>query len=86
MEKRLVLAKKNEEIDYLHLLALNIKRGYRKKKIRSSDHMAFLTDIPARTISRLAKGEGGNPRLQTLIKIAKALDMTVPELFKGKEF
>jgi len=79
--KRLTLSKKTDNIDNNHLLAANIRKGFRRKKIRSVDHFAFISEIPASTVKRILREEG-NPNLSTLGRIAKALNISVSELLK----
>lgn len=60
-------------------LSKNVKR-LREKKGLSQDRLAKLADIANNTIIKIEQGENINPRLDTLKKIAKALEVSVDEL------
>ncbi len=60
-------------------LGKNLKK-LRYKKGLSQDRLAKLADIANNTIIKIEQGENVNPRLDTLRKIAKALDVSVDEL------
>lgn len=60
-------------------LAKNLKR-LREKKGLSQDRLAKLADIANNTIIKIEQGENINPRLDTLRKVAKALEVSVDEL------
>ena len=60
-------------------LGKNLKK-LRDKKGLSQDRLAKLADIANNTIIKIEQGENVNPRLDTLRKIAKALDVSVDEL------
>ena len=60
-------------------LSKNLK-GLRDKKGLSQDRLAKLADIANNTIIKIEQGENINPRLDTLRKIAKALDVKVDDL------
>ena len=60
-------------------LSKNLK-GLRDKKRLSQDRLAKLADIANNTIIKIEQGENINPRLDTLRKIAKALDVKVDDL------
>lgn len=65
------------------LIAKNLKR-LRGGMFKSE--LAKRANISRGTIERLEKGGGGKPpRLETLIKIADALEVSVEELFKKPE-
>lgn len=64
-----------------HLLAKNLKR-LREKKEFSQDRLAKLADVANNTIIKIEQGENVNPTLDTLKKIAKALDVSLEELLK----
>jgi len=57
-------------------------RKLRDKKGLSQDKLAKLADIANNTIIKIEQGENVNPRLDTLKKIAKALDVSVDELIE----
>lgn len=62
-------------------LARNLKK-LRKKKGLSQDRLAKLADVANNTIIKIEQGENINPTLDTLKKMAKALDVSVDELIQ----
>ena len=60
-------------------LPKNLKK-IREKKGLSQDRLAKLADVANNTIIKIEQGENINPTLDTLKKIAKALDVKVDEL------
>ncbi len=60
-------------------LSKNLKK-LREKKGLSQDRLAKLADIANNTIIKIEQGENMNPRLDTLKKIAKALEVKVDDL------
>jgi len=62
-------------------LANNLKK-LREKKGFSQDRLAKLADVANNTIIKIEQGENINPTLETLKKVAKALDVSVDELIK----
>ncbi len=60
-------------------LANNIMR-LRKQKGLSQERLARLSDVANNTIIKMESGENDNPTLETLRKVAKALDVSVDEL------
>ncbi|MFH1956703.1 MAG: helix-turn-helix transcriptional regulator [Patescibacteria group bacterium] len=60
-------------------LANNIMR-LRKQKDISQEKLARLSDVANNTIIKMESGENDNPTLETLRKVAKALDVSVDEL------
>ena len=60
-------------------LSKNLKK-LREKKGLSQDRLAKLADIANNTIIKIEQGENINPRLDTLKKIAKALEVKVDDL------
>lgn len=60
-------------------LSKNLKR-LREKKGLSQDRLAKLADVANNTIIKMEQGENLNPTLDTLKKIAKALEVSVDEL------
>lgn len=64
-----------------HLLAKNLKR-LREKKEFSQDRLAKLADVANNTIIKIEQGENVNPTLDTLKKVAKALDVSLEKLLK----
>ncbi len=59
----------------------NIKK-LRKKKSISQDKLSKLADISLNTVVKLELDQSPNPTLDTLKKIAKALDITIDDLIK----
>jgi transcriptional regulator with XRE-family HTH domain len=62
-------------------LSNNLKK-LREKKGLSQDRLAKLADVANNTIIKIEQGENINPTLDTLKKMAKALDVSVDELIK----
>lgn len=62
-------------------LADNLKR-LRKAKDLTQEKLARLTDLTNNTIIKIETGKNQNPTLDTLKRIAKALDISVDELIK----
>lgn len=62
-------------------LARNIKK-LRERKGLSQDRLAKLADVANNTIIKIEQGENINPTLDTLNKIAQALDVSIEELLK----
>ncbi|NQV00294.1 MAG: helix-turn-helix transcriptional regulator [Parcubacteria group bacterium] len=62
-------------------LAQNIKK-LRNAKNLSQEKLARLADVANNTIIKMELGENKNPTLDTLNKIAKALDVSVDELIR----
>ena len=60
-------------------LAKNINR-LRKTKGLSQEKLARLADIANNTLIKMESGENQNPTLETLKKVAKALEVSVDEL------
>lgn len=59
----------------------NIKK-YRNKLGISQDQLSKLADISLNTIAKLELDETQNPTIETLQKIAKALEVSVDDLIK----
>jgi len=59
----------------------NIRRIRQKKGI-SQDRLSKKADLALNTIVKVETGEKPNPTVETLKKIAKALDVPVGDLFK----
>ncbi|MEI7480660.1 MAG: helix-turn-helix transcriptional regulator [bacterium] len=59
----------------------NIKK-YRNKLGVSQDRLSKLADVTYNTIIKIESGANTNPTIDTLAKIAKALDVSVDELIK----
>ena len=60
-------------------LSNNLKK-LREKKGLSQDRLAKLADVANITIIKIEQGENINPTLDTLKKIAKALEISVDDL------
>lgn len=60
-------------------LSKNLKK-LREQKGLSQDRLAKLADIANNTIIKIEQGENINPTLETLKKVAKALEVSVDEL------
>lgn len=59
---------------------VNRVKDYRLKKGLSQKELAFLVKISKSHLGRIEKGEG-SPSLKTAVRIAKALDCTLDDLF-----
>jgi transcriptional regulator with XRE-family HTH domain len=55
-------------------------RKARKKAGLSQDKLAREADVAYNTIVKIESGENPNPTIETLKKVAKALDVSVEEL------
>ena len=62
-------------------LAKNIAR-LRKAKGLSQEKLARLADVANNTLIKMESGENQNPTLETLKKVAKALEVSVGELIE----
>ncbi len=62
-------------------LANNIKK-MREAKGLSQEKLARLADVANNTLIKMESGENQNPTLDTLKKVAKALDVSVDDLIK----
>ena len=62
-------------------IAKNIK-GIRKKQELSQDKLSKLAEVAYNTIVKIESGENANPTIETLRKIAKALNTGVDELIR----
>ena len=62
-------------------LSNNLKK-LREKKGLSQDRLAKLADVANNTIIKIEQGENINPTLDTLKKMAKALEVSVDDLIK----
>jgi DNA-binding XRE family transcriptional regulator len=62
-------------------IADNIKK-YRNKLGISQDKLSKLADVTYNTIIKIESGVNINPTIETLSKIAKALDVGVDDLIK----
>lgn len=62
-------------------LQTNIRK-LREKKGLSQEKLARLADVANNTIIKIESGENQNPTLETLQKVAKALDISIDDLVK----
>ena len=62
-------------------LSNNIKR-LREAKGLSQEKLARLADVANNTLIKMESGENKNPTLETLKKVAKALDVRVDDIIK----
>ncbi len=62
-------------------LSKNLKK-LREQKGLSQDRLAKLADVANNTIIKIEDGKNQNPTLDTLKKIAKALEVNIDELIK----
>ena len=63
------------------MLGENIKK-IRKKRSLTQDKLARLADIPYTSITKIETGVIKSPSIQTVAKIAKALNVGVDDLLK----
>ena len=59
----------------------NIKR-YRQDKGLSQDKLSKLADLSLNTVVKIELDESPNPTIETIQRIAKALDVSVDDLLK----
>lgn len=64
-------------------IAQNIKQK-RKELNLSQDKLSKLADVAYNTIVKIESGENSNPTIETLRKIAKALNTGVDELIRER--
>ena len=62
-------------------LSNNIKR-LREAKGLSQEKLARLADVANNTLIKMESGENKNPTLETIKKVAKALEISVDDLIK----
>ena len=62
-------------------IANNIKK-YRQKLGISQDRLSKMADVTYNTIIKIESGGSQNPTIDTLLKIAKALGVSVDDLIK----
>jgi DNA-binding XRE family transcriptional regulator len=63
------------------IVAKNIKK-YRMELGISQDKLSKLADVTFHTIAKIESGATPNPGIETVNKIAKALDVTVNDLLE----
>ncbi len=68
--------------NYKSIIAKNIKRLRREKGI-SQDRLSKLADLSLNTIVNIESGNSPNPTIETLEKIAKALEVSIEKLLKS---
>ena len=61
----------------------NLKRICEEKDI-SAYHLAKITQLPISVVAKIIRDEVKNPRLDTIIKIADALNVSLDELVGRK--
>lgn len=59
----------------------NIKK-YRQEKELSQDKLSKLADLSLNTVVKIELDESPNPTIETIQKIAKALEVSVDDLLK----
>jgi len=59
----------------------NIKK-YRQEKELSQDKLSKFADLSLNTVVKIELDESPNPTIETIQKIAKALDVSVDDLLK----
>lgn len=59
----------------------NIKR-YRQEKGLSQDKLSKLSDLSLNTVVKIELDDSPNPTIETIQRIAKALDVSVDDLLK----
>jgi len=64
-----------------HPLSKNLRK-LRKKKGLSQDRLAKLANIANNTVIKIEQGENINPRLKTLTKITKVLEVGIDKLIE----
>jgi len=62
-------------------LSKNVKK-LREAKGLSQEKLARLADVANNTLIKMETGENKNPTLETLKRVAKALEVSVDELIK----
>ena len=65
------------------MLSQNIKKLRKNKKI-SQDKLARLADVTYNTLVKIESGANKNPTLETLTKLADALDASIDKLVGRK--
>ena len=65
----------------LPLIAKNIKKSRTKLGI-SQDRLSKLADVTFHTIAKIESGSTPNPGIETIAKIARALEVNIDDLLK----
>ena len=60
----------------------NKLRKLRKKKKLSQEKLARLADISLNTLTKIESGFAQKPTIQTVVKLAKALEVSLDELVR----
>lgn len=58
-------------------------KSLKKEKGMTTKHLSEKTGLPEKTISRILSGETDNPYVDTIQRIATALDATLDDIFVG---
>ena len=66
------------------MLAENIKR-FRAEKSLSQERLAQASGVTYSALSKIEAGYHTDPRVRTLLKIARALGVTIDDLMSGEE-
>ena len=66
------------------MLAENIRR-FRKKKGLSQEKLARLADISNNTLVKIEMGMAKEPTITTVVKIAKALNVSIDKLVTNED-
>jgi transcriptional regulator with XRE-family HTH domain len=61
----------------------NNVRKFRKKKGLSQEKLARLADISLNALTKIESGFAKKPTIQTVVKLAKALEISLDELVKS---
>ena len=71
----------NQSKKHLSIIARNIKK-YRNEKGISQDKLSKLAEVSFNTITKIEAGDTPNPTIETVKKIAVALDVTIDNLME----
>lgn len=63
------------------MIGANVRK-FRKKKGISQEKLARRADISLNTLTKIESGFAKKPTIQTVIKLAKALEISIDELVK----
>ncbi len=76
-----MLSKYGNNVKSKNMIGDNVQK-FRKKKGLTQDGLARKADIPYTTLTKLESNVVKKPSVQTIAKIAKALDVSIEELIK----
>ena len=76
-----ILSKVGNNVKDKNIIGDNVKK-FRKKEGLTQDGLARKADIPYTTLIKLESNVVKKPSVQTVAKIAKALDISVEDLIK----